>query len=100
MRGWLNDVRSYVPPVGIGEKMRGATLATVLYSKAKGIQPGDTVFAPVRAVPYCSLRFRALVGVSMQSLQGYRKLHHHLEQQRSIFCQYLDSLGSPLISGS
>lgn len=53
MRGWLNDVRSYVPPVGIGEKMRGATLATVLYSKAKGIQAGDTVIAPVTVVTTC-----------------------------------------------
>jgi hypothetical protein len=55
MRGWLNDVRSYVPPVGIGEKMRGASLATVLYSKASGIQAGDTVIAPVRAVTWSSL---------------------------------------------
>jgi len=43
----LNDVRSYVPPVGIGEKMRGATLATVVYSKISGIQAGDVVLAPV-----------------------------------------------------
>ena len=48
MRGWLNDVRSYVPPVAIGEKMRGAALATVLYSRVPGIQTGDTVISPVR----------------------------------------------------
>ena len=47
MRGWLNDVRSYVPPVRLGEKMRGASLATVVYSKISGIQPGDVVIAPV-----------------------------------------------------
>ena len=47
MRGWLNDVRSYVPPVGIGEKMRGASLATVMYSRIPGIEAGDSVIAPV-----------------------------------------------------
>jgi len=47
MRGWLNDTRSYVPPVAIGEKMRGASLSTVLHSKMKGIQSGDTVITPV-----------------------------------------------------
>ena len=51
MRGWLNDVRSYIPPVRIGEKMRGAALATVIYSKIAGIQPGDAVIAPVPAPP-------------------------------------------------
>jgi hypothetical protein len=48
MRGWLNDVRSYIPPVAIGEKMRGAALATVIHSQAAGIQSGDTVMSPVR----------------------------------------------------
>jgi len=59
MRGWLNDVRSYVPPVGIGEKMRGATLATVVYSKIPGIQTGDTVISPVPApLSHGKLTFR------------------------------------------
>jgi len=48
-------VRSYVPPVGIGEKMRGVALATVQFSKVSGIQAGDTVIAPVRGVTWCSL---------------------------------------------
>ena len=52
MRGWLNDVRSYIPPVGIGEKMRGASLATVLFSKVQGIHSGDTVIAPVTPVTW------------------------------------------------
>jgi NADPH-dependent curcumin reductase CurA len=47
MRGWLNDVRSYVPPVRIGEKMRGSTLCTVMHSKIHGIEAGDIVIAQV-----------------------------------------------------
>jgi NADPH-dependent curcumin reductase CurA len=48
MRGWLNDVRSYVPPVALGEKMRGASLSTVLYSRVPSIEIGDTVLCSVR----------------------------------------------------
>ncbi|KAJ4666466.1 hypothetical protein HRR95_008289 [Exophiala dermatitidis] len=33
MRGWLNDARSYVPPVKIGEVMRGQAVGTVVASK-------------------------------------------------------------------
>jgi len=34
MRGWLNDVRSYVPPVQIGEIMRGQSVGIVKASKS------------------------------------------------------------------
>ncbi|KAG9229973.1 putative NADP-dependent oxidoreductase yfmJ [Amylocarpus encephaloides] len=43
MRGWLNDVRSYVPPVQIGEKMRGATISKVLSSRSPKYTAGDLV---------------------------------------------------------
>ncbi|KIX92500.1 uncharacterized protein Z520_11820 [Fonsecaea multimorphosa CBS 102226] len=33
MRGWLNDTRSYIPPVKIGEVMRGGCIGTVKASK-------------------------------------------------------------------
>lgn len=47
MRGWLNDVRSYIPPVAIGEKMRGGSLATVVHSRKSGVQAGDIVVTSV-----------------------------------------------------
>jgi NADPH-dependent curcumin reductase len=43
MRGWLNEGRSYVPPVGIGELMRAATLGRVLESRSEQLAPGDHV---------------------------------------------------------
>ncbi|KAI0399949.1 hypothetical protein F4802DRAFT_526417 [Xylaria palmicola] len=43
MRGWLNDARSYVPPVGIGEKMRGFAISRVLASKSDCAKEGDLV---------------------------------------------------------
>ncbi|KAI1505173.1 hypothetical protein F5X99DRAFT_369851 [Biscogniauxia marginata] len=45
MRGWLNDARSYVPPVAIGERMRGAAITRVLASKSPKVKEGDLVNA-------------------------------------------------------
>ena len=43
MRGWLNDVRSYVPPVGIDEVMRAFGIGTVLESRHPDFAVGDAV---------------------------------------------------------
>ncbi|KAI0148665.1 NAD(P)-binding protein [Xylariaceae sp. FL1272] len=43
MRGYLNDARSYMPPVKIGEKMRGGTVSRVLASKSPKAKEGDIV---------------------------------------------------------
>lgn len=43
MRGWLNDTRSYVKPVQIGETMRGSSVGLVLASKSSTLQKGDLV---------------------------------------------------------
>ncbi|MCX4098243.1 NADP-dependent oxidoreductase [Nocardia sp. alder85J] len=43
MRGWLDDVRSYLPPVGLGEVMRSMDIATVVASEHPGFAVGDTV---------------------------------------------------------
>lgn len=45
MRGWLDDVRSYVPPVQIGEVMRGSVIARVLASRSPRASAGDIVIA-------------------------------------------------------
>ncbi len=47
MRGWLNDVKSYVPPVGIGEVMRSSTVGQVVESKHPGFEKGDIVSGPL-----------------------------------------------------
>ncbi|WP_199434215.1 NADP-dependent oxidoreductase [Qaidamihabitans albus] len=43
MRGWLNDVRSYLPPVQIGEVMRSLDIATVVGSAHPDFAVGDVV---------------------------------------------------------
>ncbi|KAL9132829.1 MAG: hypothetical protein Q9175_005992 [Cornicularia normoerica] len=40
MRGWLNDARSYVPPVPIDGVMRGAVIARVVASKSSKYEIG------------------------------------------------------------
>ena len=43
MRGWMNEGRSYVPPVGIGEIMRALGAGKVIASKFAGVEVGDFV---------------------------------------------------------
>jgi len=45
MRGWLNDARSYVPPVKIGEVMRAASIGKVVATKSSSFSVGDYVTA-------------------------------------------------------
>src|SRR2546421_10621851 len=43
MRGWMNDRRSYVPPVGIGEVMRAGGIGRVIASRNDRFSEGDLV---------------------------------------------------------
>jgi NADPH-dependent curcumin reductase len=43
MRMWINDVRSYIPPVGIGEVMRALGLGIVTASRNPSFAVGDHV---------------------------------------------------------
>jgi NADPH-dependent curcumin reductase len=44
MRGWMNEGKSYVPPIGIGEVMRAGGLGRVLQSKNPAFAVGDHVY--------------------------------------------------------
>lgn len=45
MRGWLNDTRSYIPPVQIGAVMRGGgSTGRVIASKSSKFREGDVVY--------------------------------------------------------
>jgi len=43
MRGWMNEGRSYVPPVGIGEVMRAIAVGQVIATKHADFAEGDHV---------------------------------------------------------
>jgi NADPH-dependent curcumin reductase CurA len=43
MRGWMSDRPSYIPPVPIGDVMRGMAVGEVIESNLSGYAPGDLV---------------------------------------------------------
>jgi NADPH-dependent curcumin reductase CurA len=43
MRGWMNETRSYVPPVGIGEVMRAGGIGRVTESRHPDFEAGELV---------------------------------------------------------
>jgi NADPH-dependent curcumin reductase CurA len=43
MRGWMNEGKSYIAPVGIGEVMRAGGIGRVVASNDPGLSVGDTV---------------------------------------------------------
>jgi NADPH-dependent curcumin reductase CurA len=43
MRGWMNEGKSYIPPVGIGEVMRAGGIGKVVASKSPLFAGGDVV---------------------------------------------------------
>lgn len=45
MRGWVNDTRSYMPPVGIGEVMRAYSVGVVDASRHPNYNVGDAVMS-------------------------------------------------------
>ena len=53
MRGWMNEGRSYIPPVGIGEVMRAIGVGKVLASRNPAFAAGDVVTGTFGAQEYC-----------------------------------------------
>ncbi|MDB5829897.1 MAG: NADP-dependent oxidoreductase [Variovorax sp.] len=52
MRGWLNDARSYIPPVAIGEVMRAGGIGRVVASKNPAFAVGDAVYGTLGVQEY------------------------------------------------
>jgi NADPH-dependent curcumin reductase len=52
MRGWMNEGRSYVPPIGIGELMRALGVGIVTASRNPGFAVGDHVSGPFGVQEY------------------------------------------------
>lgn len=53
MRGWMNEGKSYIPPVGIGEVMRAGGIGVVEASKNPAFDVGDTVSASLGIQTHC-----------------------------------------------
>ncbi|KAL8935511.1 MAG: hypothetical protein Q9216_005389 [Gyalolechia sp. 2 TL-2023] len=65
MRGWLNDTRSYVPPVQIGEVMRGASVGIITASKSPDYTVRTYVTATAGWSEYVILQEKDLQRIEM-----------------------------------
>jgi NADPH-dependent curcumin reductase len=63
MRGWMNDARSYIPPVGIGEVMRALAAGEVIASKHPEIAVGDHVTGLLGVQEYAIAHGNAVIKV-------------------------------------
>jgi NADPH-dependent curcumin reductase CurA len=52
MRGWMNEGKSYIPPVGIGEVMRAGAIGKVIESRDPAFNVGDFVSATTGVQEY------------------------------------------------
>ena len=89
MRGWMNDGKSYIPPVGIGEVMRAGGVGTVVASKNPKFAVGDTVSAGLGVQEYC------LVPGDQIQRNGMFKI----DLRVGSMTQWLNVLGMPGMTG-
>lgn len=84
MRGWLNDAKSYIEPVGIGDVMRAGTVGQVVKSKNENFAVGDYV------VGYD--------GVQQYAINDGKNLHK-VDPNLAPLSLYLGVLGMPGMTG-
>jgi NADPH-dependent curcumin reductase len=53
MRGWMNDGKSYIKPIGIGEVMRAGGVGRVIASKNHGFKVDDHLYGTTGIQEYC-----------------------------------------------
>lgn len=66
MRGWMNEGRSYIAPVGIGEVMRALGAGRVVESKAPNVAVGDYVTGLLGVQEYAVIDAAAVMRVDTE----------------------------------
>ncbi|MBV6323203.1 NADP-dependent oxidoreductase [Duganella violaceipulchra] len=84
MRGWMNEGKSYIPPVAIGEVMRAGGVGVVVASKSPDFAVGDYVQGGTGVQRYW-------VGPAGDKRHGFRKVDARLAPLPT----YLNTLGMP-----
>jgi NADPH-dependent curcumin reductase len=85
MRGWMNEGRSYIAPVGIGEVMRAGGIAKVIASKNPQFAEGDHVACMTGVQDYCLV---PAVEIKPRGL-------HKIDLRVGTPAQWLNALGMP-----
>ncbi len=83
MRGWMNEGRSYIPPVGIGEVMRAIGVGKVMASNNPGFAVGDLVSGGFGIQEYCLVADAKQTGL------------HKIDPRLGTPAQWLNALGMP-----
>jgi NADPH-dependent curcumin reductase CurA len=89
MRGWMNEGKSYIPPVGIGEVMRAGGIGVVVASKTPSFAVGDTVTGSPGVQEYW-----AVSGEQLRK-SGLARIDLHVGS----ITQWLNVLGMPGMTG-
>ena len=89
MRGWMNEGKSYIPPVGIGEVMRAGGVGVVVASRNPAFAVGDTVSAGLGVQEY------ALFAADQIRRAGLVKI----DLRAGSLTQWLNVLGMPGMTG-
>ncbi len=89
MRGWMNEGKSYIPPVGIGEVMRAGGVGKVIASKNPQFAVGDFVSAGFGVQEYLTL------GKDELKRNGLVKI----DLRAGTLTQWLNVLGMPGMTG-
>jgi NADPH-dependent curcumin reductase CurA len=63
MRGWMNEGKSYIAPVGIGEVMRAGAIGKVIESKDPGFKAGDFVNGTIGVQEYAVVNAKQITRV-------------------------------------
>ena len=89
MRGWMNEGKSYIPPVGIGEVMRAGGIGVVAASRNPAFAVGDHVTGTPGVQEYC------LIPSDQIKRSGLAKIDLALGS----VTQWLNVLGMPGMTG-
>ena len=89
MRGWMNEGKSYIPPVGIGEVMRAGGIGVVVASRNAAFAVGDHVTGSPGVQEYC------LIPADQVKRSGLSKVDLALGS----VTQWLNVLGMPGMTG-
>ncbi len=89
MRGWMNDAKSYIPPVEIGAVMRAGGIGVVVASANPAFKVGDQVSAGLGVQAYC------LISAGEIKRSGVFKTDSRLGSIN----QWLNVLGMPGMTG-
>jgi NADPH-dependent curcumin reductase len=89
MRGWMNEGKSYIPPVGIGEVMRAGGVGVVVASKNPAFKIGDYVSVGTGVQEYALFAADQIKRVGM----------FRIDTRLGTLSQWMNVLGMPGMTG-